>query len=441
MKRTIFILILIITFFVQLEAQKSLLQSGPMTGYSAMREVQIWVQTNEEAEVQILYWEKDKPLNILESDFVPTFKVDAFTVHITIEDLEPGKKYNYELYINDEKILLPYELKFQTQELWQWRKDAPDFKFAAGSCFYVNEDTYDRSGQAYGGGFQIFNSITKNNPDFMLWLGDNVYLREVDWDSRSGILNRYTHTRSYDGIQQLLGTTHNYATWDDHDYGIDNSDRSFWNKDFTYEAFKLFWANPSYGINGSEGINTFFEWSDCDFFLTDGRYFRSPEFRKNVKREMLGDEQVEWLIDALVKSDAPFKFVIIGTAVLTSVADKESYETYKDEKEKLMKAIEAEGIKGVIFLSGDRHYTELTKLPRESSYPLYEFTISPLTSGVVTKGNGGNTFMVEGTHVQDRNYALFEVTGPAKNRNLICRIIDKDGKEIWTYSINENELK
>lgn len=91
MKKTISILAIIITFFVQLEAQKSLLQSGPMTGYSTMREVQIWVQTSEESEVQILYWEENSPTDINESDFVSTFKVDAFTAHITIENLIPGK--------------------------------------------------------------------------------------------------------------------------------------------------------------------------------------------------------------------------------------------------------------------------------------------------------------------------------------------------------------
>ncbi|MBU2492712.1 MAG: alkaline phosphatase family protein [Bacteroidetes bacterium] len=434
------VILFILIYFVQLNAQKSLLQSGPMNGYSAMREVQVWVQTTEEADVQLKYWEKGKQ-NKFESDFAATFKEDAFTAHITIENLKPGTVYNYELFINEEKIILPYELKFQTQKLWQWREDAPDFSFTAGSCFYVNEDPYDRPGKPYGDGFQIFNSITQRQPDFMLWLGDNIYLREVDWDSRSGILARYTHTRSFDNIQQLLGNTHNYATWDDHDYGPDNSDRGFWNKDLTLEAFKLFWANPTYGIGGSEGVNTFFKWSDCDFFLTDGRYYRAPEFRKNIDRELLGEKQIEWLIDALVKSEAPFKFIVLGTAALTSVANKESYETYKIEKDKLLKAIKEEKITGVIFITGDRHYTELTKMPRENDYPLYDFTISPLTSGVNTKGNGGNEFMVEGTHVQERNYALFEITGKNKNRILKCTIIDKDGKEIWNYSINENELK
>ena len=41
-------------------AQQSLLQSGPMLGYSEMREVMLWVQTKEAAEVQFVYWPKGK---------------------------------------------------------------------------------------------------------------------------------------------------------------------------------------------------------------------------------------------------------------------------------------------------------------------------------------------------------------------------------------------
>lgn len=440
MKINISTLLIILALVLQLKAQKSLLQSGPMNGYSAMREVQIWVQTTEEADVQIEYWKEGASTKDV-SDIYSTYYEDAFTAHINIPDLQPGIKYKYALYINNEKVSLPYGLEFQTQKLWQWRENAPDFKFTAGSCFYVNEDPYDRPGKPYGDGFQIFDYITEEQADFMLWLGDNVYLREVDWDSRSGILARYTHTRSFIGIQKLLGRTHNYATWDDHDYGPNNSDRSYAKKNLTLEAFDLFWSNPPFGVDGLNGVTNYFQWSDCDFFLTDGRYYRSPENRKNVKRELLGERQIEWLLDALVKSEAPFKFIILGTAALTSVPNKESYETYKVEKEKLLSAIENEGISGVVFLTGDRHYTELTKVPRENTYPLYEFTVSPFTSGVKMEGNYGNKFAVEGTHVQDRNYALFEVSGPANDRNLRCTIINKDGKEMWNFSINENELK
>jgi alkaline phosphatase D len=39
-----------------------------------------------------------------------------------------------------------------------------------------------------------------------------------------------------------------------------------------------------------------------------------------------------------------------------------------------------EGIEGVIFLDGDRHHSEITKLEREGTYPLYDFTISSFTA-------------------------------------------------------------
>ena len=47
--------------------------------------------------------------------------------------------------------------------------------FAIGSCSYVNEPEFDRPGKPYGSNFEIFNSINNKNPDFMLWLGDNMY--------------------------------------------------------------------------------------------------------------------------------------------------------------------------------------------------------------------------------------------------------------------------
>ena len=81
----------------------------------------------------------------------------------------------------------------------------------------------------------------------MIWLGDNVYFREPD-DSRTGVYHRYSHDRSLPELQPLLGSVHHYAIWDDHDYGPNNSDRSFIYKNITLQAFKDFWANPTYGL-------------------------------------------------------------------------------------------------------------------------------------------------------------------------------------------------
>lgn len=421
--------------------ENKLLQSGPMLGYSQMREVAIWIQTTEEANVRIQYWQTgDENSKKSWTDEIKTSKNNAYACKLFATDLEPGLKYEYAVYIDGQKLEFDYPLEFQTQKLWQWRTDPPEIKFAIASCFYVNETQYDRPGKLYGGNYEILNVIYEKQPEFMVWMGDDIYLREVDWNARSSILKRYTHTRSLPELQPLLASTHHYATWDDHDFGPNNSDRSFWNKQTTLECFKLFWANPSFGINGTEGVTTYFQWGDLDFFLLDDRYFRSPENRETTNREILGEGQVEWLIDNLTSSNAPFKFVVIGTQFLNPNAGGENHSNYPKEREKILKMIEQEKISGVIFLTGDVHRSELTKLKRKNNYPLYEFTISPLIAGPSRKAYS-NDARVEGTVVLDRSFGIFNVTGPRKDRTLTCKVFDWQGTERWAISINENELR
>jgi len=237
-------------------AQETLLQSGPMVGYADYREVALWVQTTQEATVYFEYWEAGKPEQRYRTAAVRTTAADGFTARIIADHLEPGRKYEYALFINGQEVSRPYPLRFQTLPLWQWRTDPPNFRIAVGSCLYINEPAYDRPGRPYGGDYEILQAIYEKQPDAMLWLGDNVYLREVDWNTRSGMIKRYTHTRSVPEMQPLLGSVHHYAIWDDHDYGPNNSDRSFIHKDQSREVFELFWANPTYGLDGEHGASS-----------------------------------------------------------------------------------------------------------------------------------------------------------------------------------------
>lgn len=440
-----FIPLLLFILFLQYEiTAQNLLQSGPMVGYSTMREVCLWVQTKSSANVKFVYWNSNDIKKRFLTKEVLTKEEDAFTAKLIADKLEPGQKYEYELHINGNRIDRPYELKFQTQLLWQWREDPPEFSFVTGSCFYVNEEKYDRPGKPYGSDYKIMNSIYDKRPDFMIWLGDNWYYREPDWDSWTGIFHRITHTRSLPELQPVLGSMHHYSVWDDHDYGPNNSDRGFWNKERTLAAFKLFIPNPSFGINGKPGVTTFFQWGDIDFFLMDNRYYRTPNDSKtDSKRAILGEEQIQWLIDNLVVSKAPFKFVVIGGQVLNPYEKSwlETYAIYPEEKEKLLGLIEKEGIEGVVFLTGDRHHSELTKLDREGTYPLYDFTISSFTAGVSPGKDEPNTLRVPGKISDEHNFAIFSVTGPSKDRVLKCTDYDINGNIIWEFTINENELK
>lgn len=439
MKKLLIIILTIITFSNGW-AQENILQSGPMVGYSTMKEVLLWVQTNTSASVHFEYWDLNFPNNTFKTDQIITTKENAFVARIIADQLEPGTKYEYVLYINDKIVERPYKLRFESQALWRWRTDAPDFSFATGSGTYINEEKYDRPGKPYGGGYQIFEDIYKKSPNFMLWLGDNIYLREADWHSKTGIQYRNTHTRSNIEMQAMLGSMHHYAIWDDHDYGPNDSDRSYHLKHETEKAFKLFFANPNYIFD--EGTTGFFQWSDCDFFLLDNRFWRTPNKRSDIESpQFLGEAQVEWLIDRLVNSHAPFKFIVVGGQFLSPLEEHERFANYApQERLKIINAIKRLKINGVVFITGDVHHTELSKLDIENGYPLYDITISPLTSGAYGIGAERNPLQVEGTLIKKRNYGHLKVYGTKEDRTLEINVYDSNGELQWIKQIKANTL-
>ena len=437
-------LIICLSFIVNVFAQNSLLKSGPMVGYCEMTEAKIWLQTSKEAKVKILYSPVQNEKEVYSTNEVVTEKESGYTAHLILDKLSEGKKYNYSVYINGKKAVLPYETSFSSKKLWQWRENAPDFTVALGSCTYISQPEVDRPGKPYGSGYEIFTSIAGKNPNIMLWGGDNIYLREVDYDSKTGIYHRYTHTRSVKEMQPLLAKTQNFAIWDDHDFGPNDADRSYYFKSVTQKAFKDFWANKSYGLDVAQTQGTFstFNWGDAQFFLMDDRFFKSPNDRITGERTLLGKEQLEWLIDALSSSRASFKIVVIGGQTINSAAKFENFETYPEEKKYLLSEIEKNKIRGVLFISGDRHFSELSMMPRENTYPLYDWTVSPLTSGVSNSAEKEeNKYRVPGSLFMQHNFGIMSFSGDKDNRQLKLSLFDKDGKELWNKVITKKELQ
>ncbi len=276
----------------------------------------------------------------------------------------------------------------------------------------------------------------------MLWLGDNTYLREADWNSRIGFLHRYTHTRSLPEMQPLLASTHHYAIWDDHDYGPNNADSSFWLKDTASEIFQLFWGNPNCDVINKGGITGTFQWADLQFFLLDNRYFRTSNDNYTGERQMLGKDQIDWLINALASSRAPFKFVAVGGQVLNSEAMYENYAIFKEERAYFLQKIREARIEGVIFLDGDRHHTGLSRMQESNRvYPLYDLTCSSLTAGSNNNREKLNVYRMEETLVGEHNFGMLTVRGPRTERVLTIQIFDTNGKELWSKDIAASELK
>ncbi len=426
-----------------------LLSSGPMLGYAEMTETVIWTQTTKPAKVQIEYrakgdsaWQK--------SDVVSTDRAGDHIALVKLTDLPMGTKFDYRLLINGKEVKRDYPLEFQTQPHWRWKTNPPqppEFTMGIGSCAYWNEirPGYDRPGNPYGGDYETIGSLHAKRPDLMLWLGDNFYHREMDWLTEDAMRYRWRTDRAHPALQPLLGSTHHYATWDDHDYGPNDSDSSFRLKGISLELHKLYWPQVVYGTPETPGVFSRFEWGDVEVFMLDNRYHRTPNrYPDGPDKVMFGKEQMDWLKKSLVSSDKTFKIIASGGQLIQPLVLFEAFARFPNEQKDLFDFIAAQKISGVMFLSGDRHHTELLKVQWPAAeYPWLEFTSSPLGSGAGRRDNEqDNPARVSGTFVTEkRNFGLIKVTGAWGNRKLVLSTHDKDGIELWRHEVSQSEMR
>jgi alkaline phosphatase D len=442
MRNIVFSLFFVNSFIFQSAAQK--IVSGPMIGHVEFRTAVIWAEFSSEVENAELSFKKTKGNNakvVRWTDFV--FEPGSNVARVTLTALEPGTTYVYSISIN-RKVLASGEIT--TQQLWQYRTPAPDFSFLTGSCAYFNQPEYDRPGKPYGSDSVIFEAMAKEKSDFMIWLGDNWYTREVDYFSSWGLNYRASRDRATKVLQPFLKAMPHYAIWDDHDYGWNNADKSYPLKKESREVFMKYWANPSFGEN-DEGVYTKMTWNDVDVFMLDSRWFRSNDLMKdsingkpNSDKRMFGEKQMDWLKNALLQSkynsNISFRFIATGSQVLNPFSDKDCLREYPLEYEELISFITGNNIDGVIFLTGDRHHSEIIKLERNGKYPLYDITASSFTAGISkTTGEEINNPYRVSPEIQEHNYARISLSGDKKNRKATIEFLDIKGKKLADWSV------
>ena len=91
----------------------------------------------------------------------------------------------------------------------------------------------------------------------------------------------------------------------------------------------------------------------------------------------------------------------------------------------------------MVFLTGDRHFTELSALPLKDGRTIYDLTCSALTSGTYKAGE--NTLRVEGTVVDQRNFATLTFSGKKNERVMTIRVFDGRGVQQWERAIPQEK--
>jgi alkaline phosphatase D len=443
--KNIAIIVLATSFSLMAGAQPRII-SGPMLGPVELRDAKVWVEVSPEVKTVALVYNKKGSSPAKTINYKGELGKDFNPICFTVGGLDFNTTYQYRIAINNNQSAATGE--FTTKDLWQWRKPPPEFSFLTGSCSYFNEPVFDRPGTPYGKDSSIFQVMAKEKAAFMLWLGDAWYTREVDYYSEWGLWYRASHDRAVPVLRDFLRAMPHLAIWDDHDYGPNDIGKNYILKETSRKVFNSYFCNPSAGENG-QGIYTMTTWGDADIFLTDDRWWRSADKLKdsvngfpNPEKEMLGQQQMEWLKNSLLYSTATFKIITVGSQVLNPVSPYDTWWNFPAEYDEIMSFLKDNRINGVIFLTGDRHHSEIIKVNRPGTYPLYDITVSPLTSG--THKFGGpekdNPFRVLGID-EKQNYGKFSFSGPRGDRKLTVDYFGVKGEKLGTWSISEKELK
>jgi alkaline phosphatase D len=413
MKKSVFLLIINFLPLFSFAQENLLVEIGPMPGHYTDTTELHWFLLTENSE---------------KKSTLPTFgsKLEEFKRRPYYKDMS----LELESLIDSRQIA-----KVSIKKSASRTKDT--LTFLTGSCAFQYPFPLNAGGKRSRMN-RIFSTMAKEKADFMIWTGDNVYYLAGQWNSYKGMVKENLKTRLRKPYKAFLESCAHYATWDDHDYGPNDSDGRFKLKDTSLAVFKKFWMNPYYGTNGNNGVFCHFSQQDCDFFILDSRFHCD---KKGGYNKLLGDLQLEWLKEKLKASKANFKFIVSGTQFLPIGQHGETWGKYVDENAEFLKFLEKEKIEGVLMISGDRHYSELNKKERDGTYPLYEFTCSPMTSFMDPSYPKVQALRVEKTDIRDQNYGRIKIFNEGKER--ICRIeeFDTKGKLFWKYDIRLSELK
>lgn len=235
----------------------------------------------------------------------------------------------------------------------------------------------------------VWTSILEQTPQVCLLLGDNIY---GDTDDAETLQSRYAQLGSQPGFQKLKSACQLYATWDDHDYGANDAGREWTMKEQSKKLFLDFFEIPRSSARWShKGIYDSVILGpperSVQLLLLDLRTFKGPgaggrdeQGRLIMRGELLGQEQWDWLKQELRKP-AKLRLLLSSLQVLPDTGPEERWSLYPEERTKLFELLRKEKVSGVMILSGDAHYGEISVEDSLLEYPLFEFTSSGLNMG------------------------------------------------------------
>ncbi|MBY6207262.1 MULTISPECIES: alkaline phosphatase D family protein [Halomonas] len=311
----------------------------------------------------------------------------------------------------------------------------------------------DTVGQGWGidesrGGMRIYDTMLKQSPDFFLHSGDTIYadgpLEEtVNLEDGSIWRNRMTEAKSKvaetleeyrgqyvynlldDNLKRFNAQVPMFAQWDDHET-VNNwypgeilDDPRYSEKNVSLLAARARRAFLEHmpirqRPEAPEMIRRRFHYGpELEMFMLDMRTHRAAnstnqQAATDPASALMGQRQVDDLIEALKASTATWKIIASDMPVGLVVGDGDNFEAVANaddglpsgrehEIARLLKAIADHRITNVVWLTADVHYTAAHHYaPERASFkhftPFWEFVSGPLHAGTFGPNTLDGTF-------------------------------------------------
>ncbi len=345
------------------------------------------------------------------------------TWHVT--GLLPQSRYQYAIFRGDKQLAGGPSYYFET---------APDEDAAArvslafGSCASSTDF------------FDIWRRIRDEGAEGVVLLGDTPYIDTADLAVNR---NRHREFLQIPTLAEMCRSTPLWSTWDDHDFGANDSDGRIANKATIRNVFRQYRAQHNYG-DGSEGIYTRFRRGPVEVFLLDPRWFSqtapSPVAPDQVT--CLGSAQWKWLLEGLESSTATFK--VLATGMIwddKKSSEKDDWETYRHEREALFDFIGEKKIAGVVLVGGDIHCSRALRFRTEPriGYPLWQFVTSPLHDGVIPSLNVPHPDLIYGEPVPN-TFLRLTADSTRHPPTLVATWIQMSGRKLHEVRLDAQEL-
>lgn len=363
------------------------------------------------------------------------------TGKIVISPLQPNR--HYQVILQDSSHNQVGLVEFRTPRGisaadFKENRPIPGFKMVTGSCFRIPWG-YEAADPEYN--YQrIYQAMQREAPDLMLMLGDNIYADLHHLTSLSGLGQQYQNTRNFivtawqkGGCGSLPPTL---AVIDDHEMSPNNgllgdpSERLGWLAHRHW--FPAYTDDMLYPVPSTNAWN--YRYQDVAFFGLDLRSQRTTN-------QIMGEDQLQWFLNGLLSvhlsERGTFIFVMSGSPFLTDDEGSGNWSLFPEQRQRVIDWITKHRIPNIIFLTGDSHYSDLSRYITTNGMTIYDYRSSPVgsTPRVPSKVDN-NRYRVPGSLLRERNFGSLELSGSPDQRSLIIKTIDDCGQTRFSHTVH-----